>query len=248
MWAVTFAPDGKTALTGSYDGTAYLWDVATGQARRRFTGHLAAISSVAFAPDGKTFVTGSWDRTVRLWDVATSEQLSRFIGHTDVVSSVAFAPDGQSVLSTSSDGTVRLWAIISSQPIRIITESTSSAVFAPDGKAILTDSPNGARWWAIDYRDSITLACTHISLDFRDSERAQFALSDPRPTCPQFGPPRTAMPSTTAIPGIILPVWTPIASSTITDTSVPSMTPDPTSTPTYPGILLTFTPSATNTP
>ena len=33
--AVAFSPDGQTALTGSSDNTARLWDVRTGQLRAR---------------------------------------------------------------------------------------------------------------------------------------------------------------------------------------------------------------------
>ena len=36
---VAFAPDGRTIVTGSYDGTARTWDVATGRPRVTFAGH-----------------------------------------------------------------------------------------------------------------------------------------------------------------------------------------------------------------
>ena len=53
------------------DGTARLWDTATGAEIHRFEGHKDRVSSVAFAPDGATLITGSHDGTVRLWNVAT---------------------------------------------------------------------------------------------------------------------------------------------------------------------------------
>ena len=33
-WAVAFGPDGKSLLTGSYEGKAQLWDLASRQPRR----------------------------------------------------------------------------------------------------------------------------------------------------------------------------------------------------------------------
>src|SRR5208282_5306230 len=52
--SVAFSPDGKTALSGSGDHTARLWDLATGREIRKFEGHSGEVSSVAFSPDGKT--------------------------------------------------------------------------------------------------------------------------------------------------------------------------------------------------
>ncbi len=64
--SVAFAPDGRTAVSGSYDKTLKLWDVATGREIRTFTGHYGAVTSVAFAPDGRAALSGSSDKTLKL--------------------------------------------------------------------------------------------------------------------------------------------------------------------------------------
>jgi len=68
--AVAYSPDGKTALTGSQDGTARLWDTATAQAIGVAMKHQAPLVSVAYSPNGETVVTVTEDNTARLWDVA----------------------------------------------------------------------------------------------------------------------------------------------------------------------------------
>src|SRR5215213_9942400 len=51
-YACSFSPDGKRALSSSYDGTARLWDVETGRCLRVLEGHSDDINSVALSPDG----------------------------------------------------------------------------------------------------------------------------------------------------------------------------------------------------
>src|SRR5262249_44670189 len=55
--------------SGPEDGTAGLWDAATGRLVQRFAGHTGEVLSVAFAPDGRKILTVGADGKVNIWRV-----------------------------------------------------------------------------------------------------------------------------------------------------------------------------------
>jgi WD40 repeat protein len=65
-------PNGKTLVSAGDDHFVTLWDLATGQERRRLTGHAARVNSLAIAPNGKTLASGSDDGTALIWDLTTA--------------------------------------------------------------------------------------------------------------------------------------------------------------------------------
>ena len=90
--AVAFSPDGKTALTGSFDNTARLWDARTGKPIGKAMRHDGTVRAVAFSPDGKAALTGSFDDTARLWDARTGKPIGKAMRHNGTVEAVAFSP------------------------------------------------------------------------------------------------------------------------------------------------------------
>jgi WD40 repeat protein len=67
--SVAFSPDGHFVLSGSFDKTVRLWDVATGKCLRIFEGHADNVSSAAFSPDGRFVLSCSKDKTLKLWEI-----------------------------------------------------------------------------------------------------------------------------------------------------------------------------------
>ena len=108
--AVAFSPDGQWLVTASDDGTARLWDVASGQNLRGFV-EGSGVYAVAFTPDGKFVVTGGEGLVAHLWDAQTGAEVQHFAGHTGALRTVVVSPDGQYILTASQDNTARLWRI-----------------------------------------------------------------------------------------------------------------------------------------
>jgi RNA polymerase sigma factor (sigma-70 family) len=172
--ALAFSPDGKLlASGGEFDyprrrgenNPIVLWDVATGQERRRLAGHLDTVCCVVFSPDGKTLASGGgrYDATLRLWDVATGNEVFRRTGHGGEVEAVAFSPDGGTIATGGLDKTVRLWDPATGQQKGHLTGHRSDVMavaFSPDGKSLasggfdrtlrLWDPAAGKQVWAVE--------------------------------------------------------------------------------------------------
>ncbi len=70
VFSAAFNPDGTQVVTASCEGTARLWDAATGKPLGEPMRDEAVVSHAAFSPDGTRVVTASADSTARLWDVS----------------------------------------------------------------------------------------------------------------------------------------------------------------------------------
>jgi WD40 repeat protein/energy-coupling factor transporter ATP-binding protein EcfA2 len=148
VYSVAFSPDGGWVASGSADGTARVWEAASGREVARMT-HDVLVSSVAFSPDGGWVASGSGDGTARVWEAASGREVARMT-HDGWVSSVAFSPDGGWVASGSWDGTARVWEAASGREVARMTHYgwVDSVAFSPDGGWVASVSRDGtARVW-----------------------------------------------------------------------------------------------------
>jgi len=137
-----FSSDGNRVVTASKDGTARVWDAATGDVITIYSGHTDQLFSAAFSPDGNRVVTASADDTAQVWNATTGDPITALEGHTADVNSAMFSPDGARIVTASDDGTVRVWDANTGANVDTvdIPGPLASAQFGPDGAWIVTAS------------------------------------------------------------------------------------------------------------
>jgi len=90
--------DQKFALSGSYDKTMRLWDMASGECIRVFNGHTDSVTAVAMSADGKWTLSTSLDNSMRLWDVDTGNPIQIMTGPRLEARALAMHPGGKLAL------------------------------------------------------------------------------------------------------------------------------------------------------
>jgi WD40 repeat protein/serine/threonine protein kinase len=156
VMSVAISPDGKLLASGTFDGTAKLWDLTTGKLLHTCS-HQSNGVNVAFVPGrGKEAplllaTAGANSQTVKLWDAATGQELRTLTGHTDDVWQATSSPDGRWLASFDKAGTIHVWDPTTGKHLRTIWTPLSpfgDLAVSPDSRVLATAGADGAvRLW-----------------------------------------------------------------------------------------------------
>jgi WD40 repeat protein len=144
VMSVAVSPNGRTVLTGCWDGVARLWSFEDGNLLHVFR-HDGAVNCARFSLDGRVALTASNDQTVQLWDVETGKRISQPLHHGVSVKTAEISPDGKIVL-TRTDESVRLWDASTGKPIGSIPDerhTITCAALCPGSMHILVAYNDG---------------------------------------------------------------------------------------------------------
>ena len=121
---VRISPDGRYAISSGDDESVLLWDLASGQSIRRFSGHGDNVTSVRFTPNGQWALSGARNDKLFLWDVTSGQLVRQFATRRSTdggfTPAIAIHPDGTSALTDDADGTLLKWQLAEPTPTELI--------------------------------------------------------------------------------------------------------------------------------
>ena len=152
--AVEFSGDGRLVATAGQDGTARVWDVATGSPVASLPGHSSGVTQVAFRADRGAIATGDGKGITRIWPLRDNHPAPPVVikkVQQNSSARVAFNRAGQ--LLAYGDRSPQLFDGTTGAPIKEFNghrDWVIDARFTADGQKLVTASRDGtARVWDV---------------------------------------------------------------------------------------------------
>lgn len=115
---VRFSPvlsEASQVVSGSWDGTVKVWDMATSTCTHTLKGHTAQVTAVTVSPDSSLFATASRDGVTKLWDLRRSEHLYELAGE-NPIHQVCFSPN-RYWLCAATSSSIRIYDLETKEAI-----------------------------------------------------------------------------------------------------------------------------------
>ncbi|KAI8439226.1 hypothetical protein MSG28_013067 [Choristoneura fumiferana] len=154
---VVLSSDGNYALSGSWDKTLRLWDLAAGKTTRRFEDHTKDVLSVAFSVDNRQIVSGSRTRPS-----SCGTPLPNASTPFKMMDTVTGCHACDSPQSCKPHHCVCWLGPYRQGYLNTVTVSPDGSLCASGGKdmkAMLWDLNDGKRLHTLDHNDIITALC-----------------------------------------------------------------------------------------
>jgi WD40 repeat protein len=169
--SLAFDPGANRVVTTYEDGTARVWDAATGRELAVLAGPVGKIDSASFSADGTRLISAADDRKARVWDTTTGGLLCIIDGPGVGSGPAALSADGRRAVTIDwVRNAVRVWDADTGEPVSPPIAHSSGiqlASFSPDGAKVVTLSTTRvARVWGADTGWPLSPPLTHDATIF----------------------------------------------------------------------------------
>ncbi|KAJ3984983.1 cell division control protein 4 [Lentinula detonsa] len=144
---------GRTAVSGSYDQTARIWDIVTGECRHVLTGHKGKIYVVIYDPIRDQVYSSGMDGTINIWSATSGTCLHTLTGHMSLIGLLELYSSSDPspyLVSGCADATLKVWNPTTGDLVHTLTGHPSAITsFHHDGKRVLAGGDSTLRMWDI---------------------------------------------------------------------------------------------------
>jgi len=163
---LSISPDGRHALTASFDNSIGYWSLAQdGGEAVWLDGHEAAANVVLFLPDQALALSAGDDFDLILWSLDRRTVLAKLEGHEGKVLDLAVTADGTLAASAGWDGSVGLWNLKTRTLVAMLTghrAPVQAVRFSADGAYLYSAGSDGhVRRWVVADRVSDRVEVSH---------------------------------------------------------------------------------------
>jgi WD40 repeat protein/serine/threonine protein kinase len=148
VYHAAFSSDGRLVVTSSADGTARIWEVATGKSVGPTLRHGGAVYWAQFSSDGKTLLTVRDGHYVQLWDWREGRRIAQEIPRKSRLYHASLSPDGSNILTTAWSGYAHLYDAATGRMMSQFQQQGGvvAGAFSPDGTHIAIACEDGNAW------------------------------------------------------------------------------------------------------
>jgi WD40 repeat protein len=148
---LSFSPDGRWLVTGSFDRSARAHDLKDGAKAVLMQGK--KVHYIAFSPDGKTLATGSPSGLIKVWDAESTKKRTTLKGQASPLHAMCYSPDGRTMATAGGEGTVCFWDLQTATSRSAFDwgiGTVHAVAFAPDGMRAAAGGDGKIVIWDID--------------------------------------------------------------------------------------------------
>jgi WD40 repeat protein len=146
VYTVALTPDGQRLVTGSFDNSVRLWDLASGKELKVFggpQGHTKMVNAVAVSSDGSAVISGGVEPSLKVWDLPGNTPYKTF-PQAEGVTRIALSPQGNKLaLATVGGKVIVVDPADFKEQAAFDAGSSESLVVAANGAPILSGGSDG---------------------------------------------------------------------------------------------------------
>lgn len=111
VYCLQWTADGKTLISGSYDGSIRTWNTTTWQQTALLNEHIEGIYALALSSNSRILASASFDQTARLWNLDSGESIGPPLQHARALNCVSFSRDGKILVTGCEDNKAYTWNV-----------------------------------------------------------------------------------------------------------------------------------------